>query len=186
MNKIVLYSNDCIKEIKEYISKNNYEIIEEKTKFEDKYISTYDQKEYPIKVDWYVSFKSKKGFIHKMYFYFLEFHSNDIFKISDIKSKNNHYAQMTTKVADFSHYGETGNQGFINYRYKVSHNYHNFFKALDKNKNSNEIPYVCVLLKYKNHAGEWPRGRYYANSFSIFMKSGITNINNFEIMDHNG
>lgn len=32
MNKIVLYPNDCIKEIKEYISKNNYEIIEEKNK----------------------------------------------------------------------------------------------------------------------------------------------------------
>lgn len=143
MNKIVLYPNDCIKEIKEYIIKNNYEIIDEKTKFEYKYISTYDHKEYPIKINWYISFQTKKRIIHKIYFYFLDFHTNDIFKISDIKSKDNPHGQMTTKVADFKHFGKTGNQGFINYRYKVSHNYHNFFKVLDK-----KIPMKSHMFVY--------------------------------------
>lgn len=189
MKKNILKASICIGEIEKIIAENKtWEIIDKKYDFYQSYVSTFDKLNYEAKIDLYISFKTKNNFIHNIYCYFLNFdNDNDnVFKISDIKSKEYPRGQTTTRVADFKYYKTTGNLGFSTYHspvkgqeYNLSHNYHSFFNALVV-KEEKELNYVCILLKYHNHAQNKKLVRYYVNSYKKFISSFLLKIEKFE------
>lgn len=188
MNKIILNRNICLDEIEVTIKKQGWEIIEKKYDFYQSYVNTFDGLNYEAKVDLYIAFKTAGNFVHKIYCYFLEFDTDNIFKISEIKSPEHPKGQMTTRIADFKYYKTTGNLGFSPYkipvsgqRYNLSHNYHSFFNSLLATEARNELNYVCILLKYDNHAQSKKRLRYFVNSYKKFIKSFIFKFEKFEI-----
>ncbi|WP_425381772.1 hypothetical protein [Spiroplasma endosymbiont of Polydrusus pterygomalis] len=187
MKKIILNPNICIDEIEVAIKKQGWEIIEKKYDFYQSYVSTFDGLNYEAKVDLYIAFRTAGNFIHKIYCYFLEFDTDNIFKISEIKSPEHPKGQMTTRIAAFKYYKTTGNLGFSPYKspvsgqpYNLSHNYHSFFNSLLATEARNELNYVCILLKYDNHAQSKKRLRYFVNSYKKFIKSFIFKFEKFE------
>lgn len=187
MKKLILNPSMCIDEIETIIKKHGWEIVDKKYDFYQPYISTFDSLNYEAKIDLYIAFKSTGNFIHKFYCYFLAFDSDNIFKISEIKSPEHPNGQMTTRVAEFKHYRTTGNLGFNLYKspvfgqaYNLSHNYHSFFNSLIANEANNELNYVCILLKYDNHARNKKMLRYYVNSYKKFIKSFLLKGKKFE------
>ncbi|MBP1525619.1 MAG: hypothetical protein FCO83_01640 [Spiroplasma sp. WSS] len=188
MKKIILNPNICADEIELTIKKQGWEIIDKKYDFYQPYVSIFDNLNYEAKVDLYIAFKTAGNFVHKVYCYFLEFDTNNIFKISEIKSPEHPKGQMTTRVADFKYYKTTGNLGFTPYKspisgqpYNLSHNYHSFFNSLIESEARNELNYVCILLKYDNHARSKKRLRYFVNSYKKFIKSFLFKFEKFEI-----
>ncbi|WP_342253227.1 hypothetical protein [Spiroplasma endosymbiont of Zeiraphera isertana] len=188
MKKIILNPNICADEIELTIKKQGWEIIDKKYDFYQPYVSIFDNLNYEAKVDLYIAFKTAGNFVHKVYCYFLEFDTKNIFKISEIKSPEHPKGQMTTRVADFKYYKTTGNLGFTPYKspisgqpYNLSHNYHSFFNSLIESEAINELNYVCILLKYDNHARSKKRLRYFVNSYKKFIKSFLFKFEKFEI-----
>lgn len=188
MKKIILNPNICIDEIEATIKKQGWEIIDKKYDFYQSYVSTFDDFNYEAKIDFYIAIKTSSNFIHKIYCYFLEFDTKNIFKISEIKSPEHPKGQMTTRIADYKYYKTTGNLGFSPYKspvsgqpYNLSHNYHSFFNSLLVAETINELNYVCILLKYDNHAQSKKQIRYFVNSYKKFIKSFIFKFEKFEI-----
>lgn len=185
--KNALKPTNYIDEIELIIKKQQWLIVDKKYDFYQSYISTFDGLNYEAKIDFYIAFTTKSNYLHKMYFYFLEFNTNRVFKISDIKSPEHPKGQITTRVADFKYYKTTGNLGFSCYhspingqKYNLSHNYHSLFNALMAQDTSQELSYVCVLLKYHNHAKNKKQSRYYVNSYQKFLNAWILKIERFE------
>lgn len=188
MKKIILNPNICLDEIEITIKKQGWEIIEKKYDFYQSYVSIFDGLNYEAKIDLYIAFRTTGNFTHKIYCYFLEFDTDNIFKISEIKSPEHPKGQMTTRIAAFKYYKTTGNLGFSSYKspvsgqlYNLSHNYHSFFNSLLATEARNELNYVCILLKYDNHAQSKKRLRYFVNSYKKFIKSFIFKFEKFEI-----
>lgn len=189
MKKHILKTNICIDEIEKIIAKNKtWDIVDKKYDFYQSYVSVFDNLNYEAKIDLYISFKTKNGFIHKIYCYFLNFDNDNVFKISDIKSQEHPRGQITTRIADFKYYKTTGNLGFSIYHspikgqeYNLSHNYHSFFNTLSAKEEDKELNYVCILLKYHNHAQNKKLLRYYVNSYKKFISSFLLKIEKFEI-----
>lgn len=188
MKKIILNPKICIDEIETTIKKQGWEIIDKKYDFYHSYVSTFDGLNYEAKVDLYIAFRTASNFVHKVYCYFLEFDTDNVFKISEIKSPEHPKGQMTTRIADFKYYKTTGNLGFSPYKspilgqtYNLSHNYHSFFNSLLESEPRNELNYVCILLKYDNHAQSKKRLRYFVNSYKKFIKLFLFKFEKFEI-----
>ncbi|WP_375316849.1 hypothetical protein [Spiroplasma endosymbiont of Virgichneumon dumeticola] len=188
MKKNILKTSICIDEIEKVITKNkDWEIIEKKYDFYQPYVSTFDKLNYETKIDLYISFKTKTDFNHKIYCYFLDFDEDNVFKISDIKSQEHPHGQKTTRIADFKYYNTTGNLGFTAYHspvkgqeYNLSHNYQSFFDTIVAKEKDKELNYVCILLKYHNHAQNKKLLRYYVNSYKKFISSFLLKIERFE------